>query len=271
MAEKSNDLYKYSFYTPDVMMKESDKEVKGEAYAFYARNFKEAVGKLKKICEETDLTHLNAFVSDIGYLSQGLITDVYYLKSMLKISPLIKFYISESGSGNFFECVDLYFDGDIKRMSNSMFSGNSKKLLCTMSEMIYASENTLFTATIPVIELSPETQYPINNSAIAHNFYSGNAAMVEKDYNLYKEFIENNGKNSSGLNYKIHNNAIMVEIHNDPNSSFDISELAQRYNSMGFDIFNVVFFSKKCFADYESYINFIGNLTSEHIKYSSGK
>lgn len=268
MAEKTEEGCRYTFYTPAVHIAESGEEIPGCVYSFTASNFSLAIKAFEQSCGKSELSHLSVFFSDIGYLSDSLSGDIYYIKKEIKVSPLIKFYVSELDSNTVFEKIESDYDGSASKMTDAIFGGDNKNLLCTMSEIVFASENTLFTASVPVIELDSQSGYMKNSAAVFHNFYTGNAAMLENDYNVYREFIVANGKTSKSLRFEIAESGIEIKLDSKSPHVSEALDLASRYNRMGFDILNAVFYSKKCFFDYDSYLKFIGSIMPESIKYT---
>lgn len=268
MAEKTEEACRYTFYTPTVHIAESGEEIPGCTYSFTAANFSEAIKAFEKSCGKAELSHLSVFFSDMGYLSDSLSGDIYNIKKELKVSPLIKFYVSGPDSSTVFEKIEYDYDGSAAKMTDAIFGGDNKNLLCTMSEIVFASENTLFTASVPVIELDAKSGYMKNSAAVFHNFYTGNAAMLENDYKVYREFIAANGKTSQSLRFEIVESGIEIKLDSKAPHAAEAAELAMRYNLMGFDILNAVFYSKKCFFDYNSYLEFIGSILPESIKYT---
>ena len=256
-AEKTSDATRYSFFIASSYAPSEDgkRQSESKVYSFDAQGFADAVTKLENSCGKADLSHVSIFLADALYIDQSYADDLSDLRSKMKISPLVRVFVSGSSCDKIFESIAKSFGGASEYME-TVYQGRHKKILCTMSELFFAANNPLFTASIPVMTVSEANSLPVVDAALLYSAHSGTAAVIGDDFASYLLCVETFGKTSKPLELAISSDGLEVDIVKDFEHRTRVKDFARKYQAMGFDALNALFFAKKCFPTYSAYLSF---------------
>lgn len=261
-AEKTGKETRYSFFIAESDAPSEDGKTQSDSkiYSFDATDFADAVTQLEDSCGKADLAHVSIFLGDALYFGESYADDLSAIRSKMKISPLVRTFVAGSPCDKIFESIGKSFDGAADYME-TVYQGKHKKILCTMSELFFAANNPLFTASIPVMTVSDSNSLPVVDAALLYSAHSGTAAVVGDDFADYLLCVETFGKTSKPLELTISADGLEVDIVKDFEHRTRVKDFARRYQAMGFDALNAFFFAKKCFPTYSAYLDFAQNAT----------
>ncbi len=256
-AEKTGEGTQYSFYIAESNTPSEDGKTQPESkiYSFAASSFADAVTQLEDSCGKADLAHVSIFFADALYIGESYADDLSSIRSKMKISPLVRTFVAGSPCDKIFESIGKSFSGASDYME-TVYRDKHKKILCTMSELFFAANNPLFTASIPVLTVSESNSLPVVDAALLYNAHSGTAALVGDDFADYLLCVETFGKTSKPLELTISADGLEVDIVKDFEHRTRVKDFARKYQAMGFDALNAFFFAKKCFPTYSAYLEF---------------
>ncbi len=257
----------YTFFVaaPKGSSEDGGSQIKHTSYFFTASNFLEAVEKMKNSADNIDLSHISIFLADNSYISNKFSSDAQYIRQKIKISPLIKVFVSQNSATDVVDSITSNYADSFEKYIDAAFAKNKKKVLCTMSEMFFAKLNPYYTASIPVVSISPENSLPQTSSALLYNIEKGTQLVEDEDYSTYESTVKTYGKSSDLFDLSYRDNALFVAFNKNFSQSDKVSLLAKKYQKLGFDIFNSLYFSKKCFPTYSSYEKSIGSISVSDI------
>lgn len=270
-ATKSSDTTEYTFLVADTssasVSEDGNSKKTNNTYKFTAPDFSSAVSLFEASCGKADLAHLSVFLADIGYLTDNYASDSSHIRVEMKISPLTKLFVTSSPAEEIFDSLSQNYSTGAQGFVNTLSSQNTKNLLCTMSEIFFAVENPIFTASVPVIEISAQSTLPVINAAFLYNTSTGSAALIGEDYNSYCMYVKPFGKTSKKLILSVILGKLEVSFDADVSNREQIKDFALKYKTMGFDVLNAFYYAKKCFPTYSAYLDFIGQCTINNIDY----
>ena len=260
---------KYTFYAvaSGGASEEGNSKISLNSYTFFADNFSDATEQLEKSLGFTDLSHMSIFLADKGYISNKFIFDSPYIKQKIKINPLVKVFISSQSQNDIIESINTNNNSIIENYYSTAFVGKRNKILCTMTELFFASANPLYTASIPLVSAANENTLPVVESIAFYNSDLGVCMLDRADFPTYEKAIMTFGKTSKIFNLNYKNNELFATIKKDYKDNKKVCSLAQKYQGMGFDIFNSVYFAKKCFPTYSQYLKSIENILPSDINF----
>jgi len=194
-------------------------------------------------------------------MSDKFLSDAAYIKEKIKISPLTKVFISENKSKDIVASMSSNYGGGVSKYADAAFPDKKKFVLCTMSELFFSSVNNYYTASIPVIAISPENNLPTCHAIVFYNSLKGTYSIKNEEYETYVETIKACGKSSDIFDWSYSDNSLKVTIDKKLTNREKVRLLGEKCKFSGFDIFNSMYFSKKCFPTYSSYEKSIGGIS----------
>ncbi len=260
---------KYTFYAvaSGGASEGGSSEINLSSYTFSAENFSDATEQLEKSSGYIDLSHMSVFLADEAYISNKFVFDAPHIKQKIKINPLVKVFISSDTHNDIIESISTNNNSIIENYLDTAFAGERKKILCTMTELFFSSANPLYTASIPVVTASNENSLPVVESIAFYNSDLGVCMLETTDFPTYEKAIMTFGKTSKIFSLDYENGKLFATIKKDYNDNNKVRILAEKYQRMGFDIFNSVYFSKKCFPTYSLYLKSIKNIQTSDINF----
>lgn len=268
-AQKNADNIKYSFYVSNpIGSKDEGKEKStGQLCTVLSTDFESAIRRFEDIYGKYEMTHLSAFFADAGYISENYFKDASAIWKHIKVSPLVKFFVMTQSGELTAECIGKYYDYSPEKYISS-WRGNRKKLLCTMSEIMYSVQNPIYTASVPVISISDENGL-LECEAFA--FYNVNKDIIfafDKDFQTFGSYIEKYGKTPESIILSLEDNQLLVAHTQKGRMEREMMEMCQNNILSGYDLMNIVYYSKKLFLDYRSYYRFIENSGHLTVRFS---
>ena len=259
----------YTFYAvaSGGASEEGSSEINLSSYTFSAENFSDATEQLEKSSGFIDLSHMSVFLADEAYISNKFVFDAPHIKQEIKINPLVKVFIGSDSQTDIIESISTNNNSIIENYINTAFVGKRGQILCTMTELFFASANPLFTASIPLISAANENSLPVIKNIAFYNSNSGVCLLETTDFLTYEKAIMTFGKTSKIFSLDYKNEELFAKIKEDYDDNKKVRSLAQKYQGMGFDIFNSVYFAKKCFPTYSLYIKSIENILPSDINF----
>ena len=267
-AVKSHSGTRYSFYVSKPKSGEENsptedgnvmKTVVTSGFENALREFEESFGKY-------DMTHLNSFFMDDGYLSGQFSRDLPAIRKHIRISPTVKCFALNESPQAVSDCIDKTYNSSFEKFMESVWRNDRKKLLCTLSELTFSIENPIYTASMPVIEISDSDAIRAN-AFIFYNTKWGAMRATDKDYELYSNHLKKYGKTSKAIKIYPDREIIKVKIPSPEKYKQEMADMANKYTALGFDFMNVFYYTKKFFPDYKSYFGYIGNMDHTNIRY----
>ena len=262
-AEKGTGYVAYTFYVsnPTSDNDESGDDKSAKLHTVYATDFGSALKKFEEAFGRYELSHMSIFFADVGYLSEHYYNDRMKIAENIRVSPIVKFFVIDQAGETIAGFIDNSYDHSPETFVKSSWRGNRKKLLCTMSEMIFASENPMYTASVPVVSTSKENGSLVSNAVVLYNINKGAISVTGEDFSAYSEYIKINGKTSKSQKISLLEDVITVQLEADE----AMKKVSQKYTSLGFDLMNIFYYSKKFFPDYTAYYNYIENIEHSNI------
>lgn len=250
------------------MSEDSSSEQSHNSYTFYAKTFSDAVEELKKTLGHIDLSHMSVFFTDEAYLSDKFIFDARYIKEKIKISPLVKIFITQNSQEDIIKGITANNTHAIEKYLSAVFFGDRKKLLCTMPELFLASVNPFFTASIPHVSINSENDLPKVESVAFYNSEVGLHTLETEDFPTFEKTITSYGKSSKFLDISYSKGQLLVSVDKNCKWREKLCNLSEKYKAYGFDIYNSRYFAKKCFLTYSSYLDAIENISTSDISFN---
>lgn len=260
---------KYGFYVsePEKSEEEEPPDNNGFLKMVYSSDFNTAITKFEEMYGEFDMTHMSAIFVDVGYLSEEFINDLPAIRKHIRISPTVKCFAVGQKCESIAEGLEKTYNKSTGEYIDSAWRKDRKKLLCTLSELTFAAENPLYTASLPVVSISPENGAIQSVAFVFYNINQGVISVSDKDYEIYTQHLQKYGKTSKSLKLYPDYDVIRVRVSSIKKNSSKMAEMAEKYTALGFDFMNVFYYSKKYFPDYMSYYDYIKNMDHTNISY----
>lgn len=259
-AAKSNETVSYTFYYAAQSNGGSEEENKSSgnsAFTVEAKNFSDATRLFYESMGPCDISHLSVMFLNSDYLNSSFLEDADHIKDNLKISPLIRVMLTDEPSEKIAEAVNKSYRSSFSHLSESLFSGERKKLVCTMSELYLSAKNPLFTSSVPSISIHDQTGNVTSDTMAIYNSSVGKCCLDSGDYMTYSSCLKKYGKTSRFIKPQISGGKIRIDLRGTDDEIEKMRLLANKYKTLGYDILNVLYYSKKCFMTYGAYYDFI--------------
>ncbi len=250
----------------------SDDEKKTEKsyslYRFHATDLSDAINQLKKTVGVVDFGHFQVLISDSGYVNKGLYRDVEYMSTQIKINPMMKYFVCSGNVEETLSSINSQYGKGADDFLEKVYKGYDKNVLCTLAEILFSAENKIFTTLVPAIS-ADDNGLVCENGILLCTVDKGVEFLNGNDYTLFRQFIKKYGKNSKKLDIEITDGMVKIKIKPLDTSEETklITDLAQRYKTMNYDILNCVYYLKKQFPTYTSYMNFIKYFSTNKLNF----
>ncbi|MBE7050177.1 MAG: hypothetical protein E7394_05320 [Ruminococcaceae bacterium] len=267
-AVKSHSGTRYSFYVskPKSGEENSPPEEGAIMKTVVSSDFETALNEFEESFGKYDMTHLNSIFLDDGYLSEQFSKDLPAIRKHIRISPTVKCFALNESPQDVADCINKTYNSSFEEFMESAWRNERKKLLCTLSELAFSIENPIYTASMPVIEISDSDAIRAN-AFIFYNTKWGVMRATDKDYELYSDHLKKYGKTSKAIKIYPDTEIIKVKIPSSEKYKREITDMANKYTALGFDFMNVFYYTKKFFPDYKSYFGYIENMDHTNIRY----
>lgn len=247
--------------------KDTNEEEKGKIYSFEANNFDEAVKRFEHNLGTIDFGHLGAIISDVEYLSLRLSNDFRKIKNRVNISPLINFYVSENRT-DVFKTIASSYDSSPDVFVKKCFPGKRKAFLCSLPEIYLANLNKHFNACLPVVSVDSKNMTLNCNGFVVFSKKTGTIPIAQKEFEVLSSYYEKFAKSSGGFKTEVKNHNLKIVFYNAVKQGDAIVNISKKYLNSGFDVLNVIYFSRSCFATYDAYEHFVENINLNEVEFS---
>jgi len=274
----NNDTLTYRFYVSVPKGKsESESGSKtsgGKIYEFEGNNFSDAIKNFKQtVSGKIDLGHLCLFVAEPEYIDFKFQQDYPYIIREIKTTPIMYYCMASSGENKIMEYISSECEGNPMKFAENMFKSDNRHLACTATELHFSCENKYYTAVIPVIGIysNNSASVAVHDGAYMYSQVSGTFFVSGQDYEIYK--LCRKKIYDSERFYTININADKMWIVVDPQThkSKEICDFANRYSTIGFDILNCIYYSKKKFLTYNSYMSYADKMYAQNLNFTQGR
>ena len=277
MARCNNGTVVYKFYVsvPEGQNKSENGSgtSEGKIYEFEADNFSDAVNKFRHtVSGKIDLGHLSLFVVEPEYMDIKYKNDFEYVSREIKTTPMMYYCMSSSDDDVIFEYISSECRGNSMRFTENMFQNRNRYLACTATELHFSCENKYYTAAIPVIEISgaDSASVAVHDGVYIYSQISGTFFVSGYDFETYKLCRKKLYNSEKLYNININTDKIWIEIDAGIDESNRICEFANRYSAIGFDLLNCIYYSKKKFLTYNSYMGYANKLYAQNLNFITG-
>lgn len=235
-------------------------------YVFFAGSLKDAVDEFEKNCGKADFSHMSMFLTDIGYLSEQIKTDMSYINKRIKVNPLIKIFVTINEPQSIFEAINTGYNSSPRDYISAAFNGERKKLLCTLSELFFSVCNPIYMASVPYISAEEVSEPIVTHSGFYLYDGSGSGVGVYgEDFEILESHIRKYGKTFDFGKVSFRNGGFVAEINAESKA---VAGLAERFRQKNYDILNVRYYGRKCFLTYEEYEDIINNYDNSDIEFT---
>ena len=259
-VNKDGEKYVYSFgiINPSKMFGEKETSEQNSVITkITCDNLDKAFLNLENLVGKVDLDHISVFCFDTHYLNSQISKDLNTFSEKTRVMSLIKCFVSGENKENLFKTMSESYGNNSQDFIDSIYFGNKKTNLCTLSEVYFALNNKTYNVVIPSLSVDNVNNGLKSDYSVIYNTQSGYLEVKGNDNETINNYIKTNGKDSSGLSIKLNNGIVNVKIKSNVDS--ETINTIQNYINRGFDILNTRYYIKNHFYDYNAYENFIKN------------
>ncbi len=276
-AQCTNDDVTYKFYVsvPGSEGGESEEgksASKGKIFEFKAKNFSQALSSFRNSTSDIiDTGHVSLFAAHPQYLDLKFKSDQEYIRKEIRTTPVMYYCVSQDADA-LFEFISSECDGNPGMFSEDMFEKRNNYLACTATELHFAFKNKYYTAAVPVVDISSGSSSPVakHSGVYACSDVSGTFFVSENDFEIYKICRKKLYGSKKFYDINILDGKMQININKKIEKSKEITEFANKYSSLGFDLLNCIYFSKKKFPTYDSYKAYVDNLSVLNLNFVCG-
>ena len=214
---------------------------------FIAGNFSEALNKFNESgVFKTDLSHISFICA-----------DEKHLRETIPSGPLVNCFIYDDDVNTLTECLNKEYNSKANNFSKSLFQNDEHPYNCTLSELSLAKHNEFYTASIPKVSISQNsnTFLPRVSGTVLYSLNSDVVSLNADEHKKYSRWIKNYSNESRGYKISMKNKKINVFL-----KDKDIIHIVRKYAIMNIDVLNIKYYGRRLFTTYKKYSRFMNTL-----------